>query len=257
MVTKGNLLREVWGTLSGRKQLRLRSRQPAATQAGRGRSIRALLRPDRHRARRGLSRARADDLRRSLGREPFRAAGLLESGAHGRRGSTEPDDAPASPRTPVALQGRKLGTAGSGSTAACRVLPLRRGQLVARESASGPRTPADRALERSGDAVRTSLSIHEDISERLPKGRLSRFSAPTPSARPPTRPRRSSASWCSPASPSCFASVWVSLAIAVLLAIVALSYRQVCQAFRTAVGRTRSPSRSSRRCSGSWPRPRS
>ena len=47
----------------------------------------------------------------------------------------------------------------------------------------------------------------------------------------PTRPRRSCASWSSPAPAALIASIQVAIAIAIMLTVVAISYRQVCRAF--------------------------
>ena len=65
-----------------------------------------------------------------------------------------------------------------------------------------------------------------------------RSSAPTRSRHRPTRPRRSSSrsSWPASAAPRSALSIQVAIAIAVLLAIVAFSYRQVCIAYPTGGG---------------------
>ena len=68
LVTKGRLLRAVWGErVPGRGQLRLRPRQPAPPEARGRRPGGVAARPDRHRAGRRLPRiARPDDLRPTL-----------------------------------------------------------------------------------------------------------------------------------------------------------------------------------------------
>lgn len=106
------------------------------------------------------------------------------------------------------------------------------GQLVARVSASAPRTPAGRALARvRGVLFGRPLSIHEEIGERLSKVKaLAIFSSDA----------ISSSAYASEeilrvlvmaGALALSASIGLSMAIAALLAIVALSYRQVCQAF--------------------------
>ena len=106
------------------------------------------------------------------------------------------------------------------------------GQLVAREAASIPRTPAGRALARvRGVLFGRPLSIHEEIGERLSKVKaLAIFSSDA----------ISSSAYASEeilrvlvlaGAAALFASIEVSIAIAILLALVAVSYRQVCRAF--------------------------
>ena len=75
------------------------------------------------------------------------------------------------------------------------------------------------------------LSIHEEIGERLSKVKaLAIFSSDAISSSAYATEEILRVLVLAGIA-SLFASVWVSLAIAVLLAIVALSYRQVCQAF--------------------------
>src|SRR5215218_3645519 len=106
------------------------------------------------------------------------------------------------------------------------------GRLVAREAASRPRTPAGRALAR-GRAVLFGrpLSIHEEIGERLSKFKaLAIFSSDAISSSAYATEEILRVLVLAGAA-ALFSSIEVSIAIALLLAIVALSYRQVTQAF--------------------------
>ncbi|HEX2626371.1 MAG TPA: APC family permease [Candidatus Limnocylindrales bacterium] len=106
------------------------------------------------------------------------------------------------------------------------------GQLVARESASAPRTKAGRQLARVRSVLfGRPLSTAEEIGERLSKVKaLAIFSSDA----------ISSSAYASEeilrvlvlaGAAALFSSIGISIAIAGLLAIVALSYRQVCAAF--------------------------
>ncbi|HJP88261.1 MAG TPA: APC family permease [Candidatus Limnocylindrales bacterium] len=106
------------------------------------------------------------------------------------------------------------------------------GQLVARESASAPRTNAGRQLARVRSVLfGRPLSTAEEIGERLSKVKaLAIFSSDA----------ISSSAYASEeilrvlvlaGAVALFSSIGISIAIAGLLAIVALSYRQVCRAF--------------------------
>lgn len=106
------------------------------------------------------------------------------------------------------------------------------GQLVAREAASAPRTAAGRALAKARAVVfGRPLSIHEEIGERLSKVKaLAIFSSDAISSSAYATEEILRVLVLAGAT-ALFASIEVSVAIALLLAIVALSYRQVCQAF--------------------------
>ncbi|HET7181190.1 MAG TPA: APC family permease [Candidatus Limnocylindrales bacterium] len=106
------------------------------------------------------------------------------------------------------------------------------GQLVARESASAPRTKGGRQLARIRAVLfGRPLSTAEEIGERLSKVKaLAIFSSDA----------ISSSAYASEeilrvlvlaGALALFSSIGISIAIAGLLAIVALSYRQVCRAF--------------------------
>jgi amino acid transporter len=103
---------------------------------------------------------------------------------------------------------------------------------VAREAASEPRTSAGRALARVRAVLfGRPLSIHEEIGERLSKVKaLAIFSSDAISSSAYATEEILRVLVLAGAA-ALFASVWVSLAIALLLAIVALSYRQVTLAF--------------------------
>ena len=151
-----------------------------------------------------------------------------------RRTTPESLPTPTGRRRPVALPGRKVGDR------RVRVdrphAPYFRyadeGQLVAREAASRPRTPAGRALARLRAVILgRPLSIHDEIGERLSKVKaLAIFSSDAISSSAyATEEILRVLVLAGPAS--LFLSIPVSIAIALLLAIVAISYRQVCRAF--------------------------
>src|SRR5512141_2586842 len=106
------------------------------------------------------------------------------------------------------------------------------GQFVAREAASEPRTAAGRAIERIRHALfGRRLSIHEEIGERLSKVKaLAIFSSDAISSSAYATEEILRVLVLAGAA-AMSSSIGVSIAIATLLAIVALSYRQVCQAF--------------------------
>ena len=106
------------------------------------------------------------------------------------------------------------------------------GQLVARQLASAPRTRTGRQFARlRGVLFGRPLSIHEEIGERLSKVKaLAIFSSDA----------ISSSAYASEeilrvlvlaGAVAMSSSIGISVAIAGLLALVALSYRQVCRAF--------------------------
>jgi amino acid transporter len=106
------------------------------------------------------------------------------------------------------------------------------GQLVAREAASSPRTPRGRVLAKVRAALfGRPLSIHEEIGERLSKIKaLAIFSSDAISSSAYATEEILRVLVLAGAA-ALFASIQVSIAIALLLAVVALSYRQVCRAF--------------------------
>ena len=98
---------------------------------------------------------------------------------------------------------------------------------------ASPLTPTGRFFARVRGRRLRPPAVERGGDRRAPleDARRWRSSAPTRSARPPTRPRRScgSSSWPAPARCSCRSRS--SIAIAILLAVVSVSYRQVCRAY--------------------------
>ena len=106
------------------------------------------------------------------------------------------------------------------------------GQLVAKQAASAPRTPAGRALAR-GRAILFGrpLASEEEIGERLSKKKaLAIFSSDAISSSAYATEEILKVLVTAGAA-ALFASIEVAVAIAILLTVVALSYRQVCIAF--------------------------
>jgi amino acid transporter len=106
------------------------------------------------------------------------------------------------------------------------------GQLVAREAASTPRTGAGRQLAKIRSVLfGRPLSIHEEIGERLSKVKaLAIFSSDAISSSAYATEEILRVLVLAGAL-ALTTSIGVSVAIALLLGIVALSYRQVCKAF--------------------------
>jgi amino acid transporter len=106
------------------------------------------------------------------------------------------------------------------------------GQLVAREAASMPRTRAGRQLARIRAVLfGRPLSIHEEIGERLSKVKaLAIFSSDAISSSAYATEEILRVLVLAGAL-ALSTSIGVSIAIAALLGVVALSYRQVCKAF--------------------------
>jgi amino acid transporter len=106
------------------------------------------------------------------------------------------------------------------------------GQLVAREAASIPRTPAGRALARLRAIVfGRPLTSEAEIEERLPKKKaLAIFSSDAISSSAYATEEILRVLVVGGAA-AMLLSVQVSIAIAILLAVVSLSYRQVCRAY--------------------------
>jgi amino acid transporter len=106
------------------------------------------------------------------------------------------------------------------------------GQLVAREAASAPRTRAGRAVARVRAVLfGRPLSIHEELGERLSKVKaLAIFSSDAISSSAYATEEILRVLVIAGLA-AMTASIEVSIAIALLLAVVAISYRQVCRAF--------------------------
>ncbi len=103
---------------------------------------------------------------------------------------------------------------------------------MAREAASAPRTTAGRALAKVRAVLfGRPLSIYEEIGERLSKVKaLAIFSSDAISSSAYATEEILRVLVLAGAA-ALFSSIEVSIAIALLLAVVALSYRQVCRAF--------------------------
>jgi amino acid transporter len=113
------------------------------------------------------------------------------------------------------------------------------GQLRARESASAPTTPAGRAWARvKAILLGRPLASEEEIGERLTKKKaLAIFSSDAISSSAyATEEIILAFSLSGVAGLALGYSIQISLAIAVLLAVVAFSYRQVCIAYPTGGG---------------------
>jgi amino acid transporter len=106
------------------------------------------------------------------------------------------------------------------------------GQLIAREAASQPRTPAGRALARfRGVLFGRPLASEADLEERLTKVKaLAIFSSDAISSSAYATEEILRVLVLAGAA-AMLLSVEVAIAIAVLLAVVAISYRQVCRAY--------------------------
>ncbi|MBI2781542.1 MAG: APC family permease [Chloroflexi bacterium] len=106
------------------------------------------------------------------------------------------------------------------------------GQLIARQAASAPRTAAGRQLARVRSVLfGRPLSIHDEIGERLSKVKaLAIFSSDAISSSAYATEEILRVLVLAGAV-ALSSSIEISVAIAALLAIVALSYRQVCTAF--------------------------
>jgi amino acid transporter len=106
------------------------------------------------------------------------------------------------------------------------------GQLVAKSAATGPLTPSQRAVNRfRGVIFGRPLSNEEEVGERLSKRKaLAIFSSDAISSSVYATEEILRVLVLAGAA-AMFLSIYVSMAIAVLLAVVSLSYRQVCRAY--------------------------
>jgi len=107
------------------------------------------------------------------------------------------------------------------------------GQLVAKQAASRPLTPAGRALARVRAIVfGRPLASEEELGERLNKTKaLAIFSSDAISSSAYATEEILRVLIVSAAAGALAYSIGVSVAIAVLLTVVSLSYRQVCRAY--------------------------
>ena len=111
------------------------------------------------------------------------------------------------------------------------------GQMVAKEAASRPETPVGRALARvRGVVFGRVLASEEEIGERLAKRKaLAIFSSDAISSSAYATEEILKVLIVAGAGALAY-SVGVSVAIAVLLAVVSVSYRQVCRAYPSGGG---------------------
>src|SRR2546429_9563560 len=113
------------------------------------------------------------------------------------------------------------------------------GQMVAREAALGrPRTPTDRMVARlKAIAIGRPLSNEEEIAERLSKKKaLAIFSSDAISSSAYATEEILRVLIAVAAGAALAYSVGISIAIAGLLAVVSVSYRQVCLAYTSGGG---------------------
>jgi amino acid transporter len=112
------------------------------------------------------------------------------------------------------------------------------GQLVAKKAASRPLTPAGRAWARvRGVVFGRPLASEEEIGERLAKKKaLAIFSSDAISSSAYATEEILKVLITVAAAGAIAYSVGVSIAIAILLAVVSLSYRQVCRAYPSGGG---------------------
>jgi amino acid transporter len=107
------------------------------------------------------------------------------------------------------------------------------GQLVAKQAASRPLTPAGRALARfRGVIFGRPLASEEELGERLSKRKaLAIFSSDAISSSAYATEEILRVLIVSAAAGALTYSIGVSIAIAILLTVVSFSYRQVCRAY--------------------------
>jgi amino acid transporter len=159
--------------------------------------------------------------------------------------STEPESPraaggpPARRGRPAAIRGRKLGDR------RVRIdrphAPFFRyadeGQLVAREAASRPRTPTGRALARVRAVLfGRPLSIHEEISQRLSKAKALAIFSSDPISSSAYATEEILRVLVLAGTGAILLSLPIAAAIALLLAIVSTSYRQIGYAYPSGGG---------------------
>jgi len=111
------------------------------------------------------------------------------------------------------------------------------GQLVAKEAASLPRTPAGRALARARAVLfGRPLSIHEEIEERLPKKKALAIFSSDPISSSAYATEEILRVLVLTGAGFLFLSLPIAAAIALLLAVVSTSYRQIGHAYPSGGG---------------------
>jgi amino acid transporter len=111
------------------------------------------------------------------------------------------------------------------------------GQLVAKEAASLPRTPIGRALARARAVLfGRPLSIHEEIEERLPKKKALAIFSSDPISSSAYATEEILRVLVLTGAGFLFLSLPIAAAIALLLAVVSTSYRQIGYAYPSGGG---------------------
>jgi amino acid transporter len=111
------------------------------------------------------------------------------------------------------------------------------GQLVAREAASAPRTKAGRALARvRGVLFGRPLSIHEELDERLPKKKALAIFSSDPISSSAYATEEILRVLVLAGAGALLLSLPIAAAIALLLAVVSTSYRQIGYAYPSGGG---------------------
>lgn len=111
------------------------------------------------------------------------------------------------------------------------------GTLVAKKSASAPRTTAGRAFARfRGVLFGRPLSIHEEITERLPKTKALAIFSSDPISSSAYATEEILRVLVVAGAGALFLSLPVAAAIALLLAVVSISYRQIVHAYPSGGG---------------------
>jgi amino acid transporter len=153
--------------------------------------------------------------------------------------SEEPRRPDERSRHPAGLRGRKVGDrrVRVDRPHALYFRYADEGQLVAREAASAPRTPAGRLFARArAMLIGKPLSIHEEISERLSKPKaLAIFSSDAISSSAYATEEIVRVLVLAGAG-ALFLSLPLAFAIALLLAVVSTSYRQIGTAYPSGGG---------------------
>ena len=143
------------------------------------------------------------------------------------------------PSGPKSLKGRKLGDRRvrieRPHAAYFRYTP--EGTLVAKESASAPRTPAGRLFARiRGILVGRPLSIHEEITQRLSKTKALAIFSSDPISSSAYATEEILRVLVLAGAGALFLSLPVAAGVAFLLAAVAISYRQIVHAYPSGGG---------------------
>ena len=111
------------------------------------------------------------------------------------------------------------------------------GTLVAKEAASVPRTPAGRLLARvRGILIGRPLSIHEEITQRLSKVKALAIFSSDPISSSAYATEEVLRALVLAGTGALFLSLPIAAAVAILLAVVAISYRQIVHAYPSGGG---------------------